>query len=69
MIEFVLAQYGVGMGVRLNLNVTGASALDPFAPDLPFPCSLFLVRLKSPTSVARATECLASEIDLLPHLG
>ena len=59
MIEFVFAQYSVGMGVRLNLNVTGTPALNPLAANLPFPCRLFLVRFSFSESIARATECLA----------
>ena len=58
-IEFVFAQYGVSMRVSLNLDVTGTSAIDPFAVDLPFTrCLLYVIGFPA-SSVARAAECLA----------
>ena len=63
MSEFVFAQYSVGMGIRLNLDVAGTPALDPLAGDLPFPRCLFLVRFGTADSVTRATECLTHQAD------
>jgi hypothetical protein len=58
-IEIVFAQYGVSMGVCLNLDVTGAPALNSLAVDLLFTCSLFHIIFFPASSVAHAAECLA----------
>ena len=59
MIGIVFAQYGVGMGVCLNLHVTGTPAIDPLALDLSFPRCLFHIRFGPSEFVTRATESLA----------
>ena len=59
---------GAGMGIRLNLDVTGTAALDPLAVDLPFPRCLFLIRFGTSDSVTRATECLTVQTDV-PRFG
>ena len=58
MIEFVFAQYSVGMGVRLNLDITGTPAGNPLSVDLPFLCCLFHIMSDSPASITRAVESL-----------
>jgi hypothetical protein len=59
MIVIVFAQYGFGMGVRLNFNKTGTPPLDPLALDLSFPRRFFHIRLNPSKLVTRATEGLA----------
>ena len=48
------------MGIHLNLNITGASALDLFAFNLSFPCGLFLIMFNSSGFVTYATESLTA---------
>ena len=60
MTKLIFAQYGVGMGISLNLNIAGTPTIDLLGVDLPFPCCLLFVMLESSASVACATECLAS---------
>ena len=59
MVEIIFTQYSVGMGICLDLDETGAPALDLLAVDLPFTCRLFHIPALPTSSVARATECLA----------
>ena len=59
MIVILFTQYSVSMGIGLDLDETGAPALDALAVDLPFTCCLFHVILFPARSVACATECLA----------
>jgi hypothetical protein len=61
----VFARYSVGMGIRLDLDKTGAPALDPLTADLPFTCRLFHVTTFPTSSVARAMECLACRIKIM----
>jgi hypothetical protein len=59
MIEFLFIQYSVGMGVCLNLDVTGTSADNPLGVNLPFPPCLLHITFDSPTSITRTAESLA----------
>ena len=59
MILIVFTQYSVGIGICLDLNETGAPALDPLAVDLPFTRCLFHIMAFPASSVAHITECLA----------
>ena len=59
MIRIISPQYGVGMGIHLDLDRTRAPALDLLAVDLPFMHFLFHIMFFSPSSVACATEYLA----------
>ena len=59
MIEIVFTQYSFGMGICLDLDIAGATALDTLAFDLPFPIRLLHIIGFPPCPVARATECLA----------
>jgi hypothetical protein len=55
----ISSQYGVGMGIYLDLDGTGAPALDLLAVDLPFTCCLFYIMLFPPCSIVCTTEYLA----------
>ena len=57
---FIFTQYGFSMGIRLNLDITGAPAPDSLTFDLSFPRGLFLVMFDSSGSVTRASESLAA---------
>jgi hypothetical protein len=57
-IGIISPQYGVGMGIYLDLDRTGAPALNPLAVDLSFTCCLFYIMLFPPCSIARTTEYL-----------
>jgi hypothetical protein len=59
MSKFVFAQYGVGVGIHLDLDITGTPAIDLLAVDLLFPHHFLLIMLDSSASVTRAMECLA----------
>jgi hypothetical protein len=59
MIVIVFAQYSVGMGICLNLHITGTPAIDPLALNLSFPRHLFHTRFSPSQFVTRATESLA----------
>ena len=60
MIAIIFAQYSLGMGICLNLDVTRAAALNPLAFDLSFPCGLFLIMFDSSGFVTCATESLTA---------
>jgi hypothetical protein len=53
MIVMVFTRYSVGMGICLDLDETGAPALDLLTVDLPFTCRLFHVMTFPTSSVAR----------------
>ena len=59
MIMIVFTQYSIGTGICLDLDETGAPALEPLTFDLPIPCGLLHVTAFPTSSVARATVCLA----------
>ena len=59
MLKFIFAQYGVNVGIRLNLNITGTPTIDLLAIDLSFPRCLLLVMLETSASIMRTMECLA----------
>jgi hypothetical protein len=59
MSKFIFAQYGVGVGICLDLDVTGTPAINSLAVDLLFPRRFLLIMLDSSASVTHATECLA----------
>ena len=59
MIGIISSQYGVSMGIHLDLDGIGASALDLLAINLPFTCCLFHIMFFSPSSIVHATEYLA----------
>ena len=60
MITIIFAQYSLGMGICLNLDVTRAAALDLLAFDLSFLCGLFLIMFNFSGFVTCATESLTA---------
>ena len=60
MIAIIFAQYSLGMGICLNLDVTRAAALDLLAFNLSFPYSLFLIMFDSSGFVTCAMESLTA---------
>jgi len=59
MSKFIFAQYGVGVRIRLDLDITGTPAINPLAVDLLFLRCFLLIMLDSSTSIMCTMECLA----------
>ena len=60
MIVIIFAQYSLGMGICLNLDITRAAALDLLTFDLSFLRGLFLIMFDSFGFVTYATESLTA---------
>ena len=64
----IFAQYSLGMGICLNLDITRAAALDLLTFDLSFLHGLFLIMFDSSGFITYATESFTAWIKLLATL-